>query len=439
MSRSKGLRVCAAVGLTVCVLVAGVNLWHRDEYSSPPEERKPVRLPSPNGYDTLQAAVKRVREPSRGFISQSLSARPPLPLARRKALVADNAPVYAKIREALGQEFHVPSEDPDRPFPQFAAFRELARQLTFAARTHADAGELSEAARCALDAVEIGIDVPRGGALLPGLVGIACEAIGQASLWRLADRLDAPTARAAAQRLADTQPRRWTFGETLGAEGEHQRSVNGIFFSAGPGRAAWEALREFARAPSSDGDTPPPTLKARAGALWDDAKLIYYGPRTVQRRVDDWLDAVVQRSKEPWGARRPLPPPPDDPISRETLPVFAQAEFKWFHVRTYAALLETYLALRAYRLEHGAFPQSLDALARGGYLKTVPVDPFSPTRASLRYRRGSDGTMTLWSVGPDAKDDGGKAAEVRNSDGDLRRGYVNADTVGDIVAGVNTY
>ncbi|MCC6949886.1 MAG: hypothetical protein IT433_00415 [Phycisphaerales bacterium] len=61
------------------------------------------------------------------------------------------------------------------------------------------------------------------------------------------------------------------------------------------------------------------------------------------------------------------------------------------------------LALELYRRETGAWPQTLDALVPR-YMPSVPLDPFDgkPMRYSL-----SGGVATLYSIGADAKDDGG--------------------------------
>jgi hypothetical protein len=68
-------------------------------------------------------------------------------------------------------------------------------------------------------------------------------------------------------------------------------------------------------------------------------------------------------------------------------------------------------ALRAYKLENGAFPAKLDDLAPK-YLKQIPSDIFAD-RAPFGYRvQNSD--YELWSVGPDGKDDGGAPLKWRN-------------------------
>jgi hypothetical protein len=81
-------------------------------------------------------------------------------------------------------------------------------------------------------------------------------------------------------------------------------------------------------------------------------------------------------------------------------------------------------AVRQWQLTHeGQFPATLDeALAEAG-VDHVPVDPFSGQ--PLRYKI-DDGTIVIWSTGPDGDDDG--AAK----DMSLQRPY-QPDTDGDFV------
>jgi hypothetical protein len=61
------------------------------------------------------------------------------------------------------------------------------------------------------------------------------------------------------------------------------------------------------------------------------------------------------------------------------------------------------LAAERYRLAHGRWPESLEALVPE-FLPKVPTDPYD--RKALRLRRLADG-LVVYSVGPDGKDDGG--------------------------------
>jgi hypothetical protein len=70
------------------------------------------------------------------------------------------------------------------------------------------------------------------------------------------------------------------------------------------------------------------------------------------------------------------------------------------------AVLETLLALQAYRREHGEFPERLDQLV-ASFLDAVPRDPCDSTGNPLIYRRQSAQQATLYSVGPNGVDDEG--------------------------------
>ena len=67
-------------------------------------------------------------------------------------------------------------------------------------------------------------------------------------------------------------------------------------------------------------------------------------------------------------------------------------------------LLLLQLALRAYRLQNGAYAPTLQALTPQ-YLNAVPADPFGAGEPMHYKRNGAN--FVLWSIGPDEKDDGG--------------------------------
>ena len=70
-------------------------------------------------------------------------------------------------------------------------------------------------------------------------------------------------------------------------------------------------------------------------------------------------------------------------------------------------------ALRLYQVEHGAYPDSLEALVPE-CLPSVPQDPFGGK--PLKYRREGN-SYVLYSIGADLKDGGGVGGEY---EGDLR-------------------
>jgi hypothetical protein len=79
-------------------------------------------------------------------------------------------------------------------------------------------------------------------------------------------------------------------------------------------------------------------------------------------------------------------------------------QIKWRLTTDRSALLATLAALR-YEKENGAYPEDLEELVSRGYLKKLPMDPWSGR--PLVYRKTDDG-FTLYSVGLNFTDDGGK-------------------------------
>jgi hypothetical protein len=72
------------------------------------------------------------------------------------------------------------------------------------------------------------------------------------------------------------------------------------------------------------------------------------------------------------------------------------------------------LRLIAYRTAHGGYPPDLAALALGDIPPDRRIDPF--TGRSLVYRRQGKGFI-LYSLGPDAKDNAGRARHGRQESG----------------------
>jgi len=73
------------------------------------------------------------------------------------------------------------------------------------------------------------------------------------------------------------------------------------------------------------------------------------------------------------------------------------------------------LALKRWRLEKNEYPAGLDDLVSAGFLKELPMDPYSDK--PLVYKK-TDDNFILYSLGCDFKDDGGKIVEKR---GDVQK------------------
>jgi hypothetical protein len=67
-------------------------------------------------------------------------------------------------------------------------------------------------------------------------------------------------------------------------------------------------------------------------------------------------------------------------------------------------IIVTAIALKRYQLKHGNYPMDLNSLVPE-FFPTVPLDPVDGE--PLRYRKNTDGTFLLYSVGENGVDDGG--------------------------------
>jgi hypothetical protein len=89
---------------------------------------------------------------------------------------------------------------------------------------------------------------------------------------------------------------------------------------------------------------------------------------------------------------------------------------RWaYYHKTLADALITTLALIRFKLSSGDYPESLEDLVTAGYLKSLPMDPFS--EQPLVYKKTDNGFM-LYSVGFNFKDDGGQV--YHNEEGKIR-------------------
>ena len=104
--------------------------------------------------------------------------------------------------------------------------------------------------------------------------------------------------------------------------------------------------------------------------------------------------------------RSPLPAP-YDLFSRMLLPALTRTAEKAAWAQTSVDLARVAIALERYRLAHGKYPETLDALAPQ-FMAKLPHDVINGQ--PLKYRRTDDASFVLYSVGWNEQDDGGTVA-----------------------------
>lgn len=423
--------------LALVVTAAGLGVWFQGRDPMPTLVVPTPAMPSPNAFDFYSRASAAVVGDA--IISPSTPHAPPVPTAAQVAVIQQNAGAIA----LLHQGFLYPLQEPpvrsfSTPLPQYWRFRDPARLLALAARVDAARGDWASAMVASLDAVQMGETLPRGGSLIGMLVGTACENIGRHPAWGYIDHLTVAQARANARRLQAIRAGHVPFADTM--QEEEWKGQAGLLEMMH--RRDWPGdFMDQNQSSSTSGGSPS---LSDTFAAWQTASAIRrIGRQTILSHYTRYMDQAVANARQPYAAHPPDPAVPDDPINR----VVDSSGLRFARIQetrtdTENALLLTLLALRAYRLEHGAYPIALSALVPG-YLKAVPDDPFALS-GTLRYRLAG-AKFVLYSVGPDGNDDGGKpifdATKPAPSvpAGNDQRYNVQPESRGDIVAGVNRY
>ena len=107
-------------------------------------------------------------------------------------------------------------------------------------------------------------------------------------------------------------------------------------------------------------------------------------------------EAVIEEMRAHWS--------PNNVLACMMLPALANTVKKYAYAQSSVDMARVACALERYRLAHGEFPESLDALSPA-FLEKVPHDLINGQ--PLHYRRTSDGKFLLYSVGWNETDNGG--------------------------------
>lgn len=163
-------------------------------------------------------------------------------------------------------------------------------------------------------------------------------------------------------------------------------------------------------AESDPADFPPLPLLMRVFVMPSDMRAYQQYMESCQARAEQPFVKTTERDREATlvAAHHGLLTSIIVPALDRFLLQAAEAEA--FHAAAYVGI-----AADRYRLDHGTFPPSLDALVPQ-YLDDVPLDPFDG--AALKFRRRGDECL-IYSIGPDRKDDGGTPFDQQKKTGDL--------------------
>jgi hypothetical protein len=170
----------------------------------------PAPLPSPNGYDVILKAGAAASPNASDYGLMSNAAL--------RQLVSTNAEALRLLRVGLGLKCAVPPDTLTNSallLKELAGMKCLALLLVAEARVHAEDNQPAEAAASCLDAMRLGNEISRGGAMINRLVGIACEAIGRYSLLKVVPEFTPAESRRVLTALQEIDRTRVSYDEVM--------------------------------------------------------------------------------------------------------------------------------------------------------------------------------------------------------------------------------
>jgi hypothetical protein len=148
-----------------------------------------------------------------------------------------------------------------------------------------------------------------------------------------------------------------------------------------------------------------------AGWFYQDKVWLY---RQCQKR-SDLRQALASREwhmGDTWGFRRVMDPFMLVFFVPKVVEIFHTCTERTLFVRTALQQAQTASALERYRLAHGQYPATLDALVPA-FLTQVPIDALNPATAPLKYQLQGADYFILYSFGLNHVDDKGRIGSVR--------------------------
>ncbi|MEO6908005.1 MAG: type II secretion system protein GspG, partial [Abditibacteriaceae bacterium] len=343
--------------------------------------------PSSNAYDYYaKAAAALPKNPPKSTFPDFDDGSPDKiapyhsALERNEAVLKANAQTLKLLREGFAFEYRRSAKlGSDEESFSLAIQRQIARVLMLASKVMADQGDWAGAANSAVDGIRFGQDVSHG-LIINMLNGSGVQSVVRKSLYETLSHVNAATANSIAKRLEKILSQKILYANLLNAEKNYSLPV----------------FDEIVKDPN-----------------WQH----YYSTQEdidkLKRTYAKAMDGLIANAQLPYPERKGFIDKPTDPLNMQLLDLYTNTQIKsgitqgLSHAtqRTQNLFVMVEFALRAYFLEHGKYPETLTALTPD-YLQNLPDDPFAANQP-LRYKTNNK-AYTLYSIGPDGKDDGGK-------------------------------
>ena len=406
------LHIIFGVG-SLAVVLLSIWIWRISQDIPDPGDAdlllpRAAELPAEqNAYAGLGAALELAREvggANRGAPnSEGPSSGDPdwaLRWDAQRLVSREAQQVFSMIDEALSRPgMQLPSPGLDDPL--IVELPELAQLLDSRALFAAESGDLDLAFRAAHQIVALGerVAIAEGVTLIAAMIGARIQELGFA---RMRSLLEVPGAHA---------PRVSTWLDALGDRPIPAAARARVW------SGEYEAFKtRFTTGMQKQREELPPFLRGSPSGYF------YQPNRTMAliadrfRRYRDSASSCGEELASGEGARDEMEPidyvrpnAVGEILARVASPNYQRALEQFCALEVRRQGTRGVMALRAYRLDHGGYPETLDALVPG-YLARLPADPFNG--ATLRY---SPRKKRLWSVGRDRIDTGGAPPATKDA------------------------
>ncbi len=283
-------------------------------------------------------------------------------------------------------------------------YRRLAQAFHIATVWRACQGDVGGALDDCLVLMDFGMHLEGRGTQLEQLVGTAIEVIGHSTVFTVLDCYDVPASDLARiqARMADLYARHACVMDVAGERAVYLALIQQMFTDDGRGNG--HVLKRglpLAASGWTDGIASlllfgypdRREMTSRIEAFWDEYQLVLetepYRPQYEERKAQ-WMVPA----QESFLLRMSIP-------AQERLVALA------WRLKTGRRALLTNMAMMRYVQDKGHYPLSLDALLADGYMKELPLDPYSGK--AFGYRRTDKG-FVLYRWGENLTDDGGRQA-----------------------------
>ena len=334
--------------------------------------------------------------------------------------LADNKPAFEKVREGAEKLYFWPIYESNEPelmrggllgnaMEPLAGYKNIARALDWQIQYKIYRADIESALNDCVVLQNFGSGMQGKGLLIEQLVGTAIEGLALQRIFMVLRNEDVPV---------DMLKR---FSKEL----ENGLSSQGAIIDLEAEKAFWYDLVQ--RGFTDDGKGGGRVLKGGVpfvvgdwkNSVWQLVSFSLPDRREFVAMIDNhfqWTEDLFEKTPCQLRNEEQLLKQLDE-IEKESLmlqilgPAHRHLTKIVWRIRTIRTALLTVLATLVYEKEMGEYPADLNQLVLQGYLKQLPMDPYSDK--PLVYKK-ADNKFLLYSVGMNFTDDGGKVAKRDN-------------------------